>query len=362
MDKLNQQAPVPLAPEKSHGSKIMLFIFVVEVILIGVGEYVLEANKTQAPLADNVIAQPSPTPIDETVNWKTYRNEKYVYELKYPSFFNIFGIKEYDGYTQFTDGAIDLTVNNYSIGVDQRILNTEEIKIGGENAKKYNHILEEFPDQVGFTIVQFSHNNKEFTITLQSRDQKPLSEDQIKTFDKILSTFKFTHQSQVVDTSSWKTYTNIEEKWSIKYPNDMIAMSLSKTVSENQFGASLSDIEFANKNNNNSGAYGSLIDGLTINVLTKSKNPATSVKEIYQKSVRGTGSGYTNYTKEIVVNGINSYQIELMGEGIHLITYLPFKDAQDKYIFIRRTSAGDSIIIHNQTFDQILSTFQFTDQ
>lgn len=209
MENVNQQPLPPQQTEQvnsqlpSSGTSKMLLvlIIIVFIVLVGIISYTLGTRKTQTVVQSNQIAvspttpQSSPTPIDETANWKVYKNEKYAYELKYPTSFNT---KEYGDYTQLTDGVIGLIVINYNTGVDQQILNTEQIKIGGENAKKYNHILEKFPNQVGFIIIQFSHNNKEFTITIQSLNQKPLSEDQIKTVDQILSTFKFIDQNTIL--------------------------------------------------------------------------------------------------------------------------------------------------------------------
>jgi hypothetical protein len=41
----------------------------------------------------------------------------------------------------------------------------------------------------------------------------------------MLSTFKFTDQSEAIDTSSWKTYVSATEKASFKYPQDWILSS-----------------------------------------------------------------------------------------------------------------------------------------
>jgi len=41
-------------------------------------------------------------------------------------------------------------------------------------------------------------------------------------FDQILSTFKFTDQKQADGTENWKTYTNDQYGFSIKYPAESI--------------------------------------------------------------------------------------------------------------------------------------------
>ncbi len=156
-------------------------------------------NQAEKIQEENVLLIDQPTPtttplalptVDPsiTANWKTYRNEKNFYELKYPYSFNFM---EHSNYTVFTDGNTELHITNYYSGTGQPFLSTEQIRIGGENAKKYNHILGKYPDQVGFIIIQLSHNNKDLTISAQSLNKKPLSEDQLEVVDQILSTFKF---------------------------------------------------------------------------------------------------------------------------------------------------------------------------
>ncbi|OGH20467.1 MAG: hypothetical protein A3D74_00305 [Candidatus Levybacteria bacterium RIFCSPHIGHO2_02_FULL_37_13] len=143
MDKLNQQAPVPQTQEKSHGSKLMLFIFGAVTILIGLGAYMLGANKAQAPVANNVTSRPSPVPtIDEASNWKTYVNKKIGFEIKYPSPDRLpyVTVGDAGGQSKNVDGTEDNTVIQFpGLGPKYELAFSLELF-------PYNGILEDLPE------------------------------------------------------------------------------------------------------------------------------------------------------------------------------------------------------------------------
>lgn len=107
MDNTNQQVPpvqnieqsqsAPLSNPPKH-SKIFIIVLVIFLITLAIGIYVLGTRKNQTVIQNNqisispTISQPSPT-IDlnlestgsaATANWKTYRNTKYGFQIKYP--------------------------------------------------------------------------------------------------------------------------------------------------------------------------------------------------------------------------------------------------------------------------------------
>ncbi len=62
------------------GSASFALIAVI-VVLVAIGGYFAWSNKTQPVIQESI---PTQIPKDETVGWKTYTNEEYGFELKYP--------------------------------------------------------------------------------------------------------------------------------------------------------------------------------------------------------------------------------------------------------------------------------------
>lgn len=200
---------------------------------------------TQAPKST-----PQPTQaVDETTNWKTYRDDKLRYEFKYPpnniepsrmqgdTTFVIGyllkgskGSKDPDGTYWITLGyispeALSVRGATYCEGYPKASSRCEFITVGGVNITidwsipvEYTKISPEGREEKGTQIAasaSISHPNGGIvTFALQ-----PVVPESKETFYQILSTFKFTDQEQTIDTTSWKTYTNTTFKYQIKYPD-----------------------------------------------------------------------------------------------------------------------------------------------
>jgi len=189
---------------------------------------------------------------NELSGWKTYRNETYGYELKYPegwvidntysdSRFTLRGDSEtsvggdtyWANYVRqpemptstpadyrdlylliykFDSGsAIEDFVNNfyYKYGQTDIVQRNGLITLNNTEGRQYNTVSSDHPVGVKgiFTVFKLDDKFFVFKSSWQSAD----------IHNQILSTFKFI---EPVDTSDWKTYSSEKYKFSFKYPAD----------------------------------------------------------------------------------------------------------------------------------------------
>lgn len=87
------ETPV-LLPKKNPLPKIVLLV-ILGLLVAGVLVYagIAIGKKQNPPEVIPQVVEPSPTP-DPTANWKTYRNDKYGFEFKYPEDYSLADIKE----------------------------------------------------------------------------------------------------------------------------------------------------------------------------------------------------------------------------------------------------------------------------
>ncbi len=234
MDNTSQQSQnsqVPQTPDQmhssldtSHNSKIMMFVIAGFILLlVGVGGYVLGTNKSQ-PIVQNQqnIVVPttisSPTP-DETENWKIYVDPQAKYSFKYPDEWPLSKIpvsrgcdvclegvsfsKTYNPNSADSTLAVILvhkellknvkTIDDYINSLNERPTNIEikETTIAGEKAVSYR-LSGGIPP---LPIIEYVITNDRLWYTIRLEDTKETNKNRdrnIKIFDQILSTFKFT--------------------------------------------------------------------------------------------------------------------------------------------------------------------------
>lgn len=229
---------------------ILVGIFIISGVIIS-GAYYLGTlkSKPQNPMVTSQTPQPTP---DETANWKTYISTWGNFKFKYPNEWRIVEERE-ESYSMTLDNQKDQTsIESVSISISTGIYNiTEEeftnpqswywlnrtgaakaspikatpLEIGGKKAMKwdpehYDPTLKNYPRRVStnYEIWLGGSNKRGMSISLIYAEANPKSREVLNIFDKILSTFKFTDQNQGVDTSNWKTYTNKQHNFSLKYP------------------------------------------------------------------------------------------------------------------------------------------------
>jgi hypothetical protein len=169
--------------------------------------------------------------VADTSTWKTYRNEKYGMEFKYPPDWTI---KDFEKEIALSPSLKDQPNINISIsvvasGMEHFSLNCPITihEIECKNLKNPGGI--NYTRNISTGQLQLSNQqqldgflqspNADLQITTILTDEKgnpdPLSPQTVKVFDQILSTFKFI---KPVDTSTWKTYTNKKYGYEVKYP------------------------------------------------------------------------------------------------------------------------------------------------
>ncbi|MCK5332251.1 hypothetical protein KAJ41_00105 [Candidatus Parcubacteria bacterium] len=164
---------------------------------------------------------------DETVDWKTYRNEEYNYEFKYPD--NLLIDEEVsknhvylwtkEQFAIFKNGEItdsilwvtsdslnDLSLENY--------IKTKKTEISEKEYLNFNNleILRIYEQGYGKgTNIYYIASEEEVVIIGTVLDKKNT------VISQILTTFEFIEKEELTD---WKTYRNEEVGFEFKYPKD----------------------------------------------------------------------------------------------------------------------------------------------
>lgn len=257
--------------KKDFGSVTFLVITFVVLMTFSVWYYLYQLPEQEYWVSNEVVSVATTT--DVVVNdsdWKTYRNEKYGFEVSYPENFmcnyvlfndykvvecdpeyvedqvefnkiinkadniNIFSNEEVLGLRiNMFEGVNSIDTSNLKklnqdkLAVSQHVLNG---KISKEEIIKINNqdvlsvVSSVAFDENHFTWIYFMRGDKErsykvVSFTFQSSEPYITPEQKAK-IESILSTFKFT--GPTLETSDWKTYKNEKYGFEFSYPQDFI--------------------------------------------------------------------------------------------------------------------------------------------
>jgi hypothetical protein len=218
------------------------------------GAYNFGRKQKQAPVKQTFPPTSTPTSFetllpttDETLNWKTFTNTNYGYTLKYPKNLRIiprdnnefeavnFSEKEQAHGSFIPQGGFEIIV----LRQDESQYPSLESYI--KDLTKFDKVLSQKPTKIdnmpGLRVETVddkpppADRQKKIDSVIQKDqwylnlaliywDNEPQEAEFINLYNLLLSTFKFLPTKTSTSTENWKTYTNSEGDFSLKYPQN----------------------------------------------------------------------------------------------------------------------------------------------
>jgi hypothetical protein len=320
----------------------ILIIVVASVILFGgvfAYQYFATKNNDQLQVQSQQQVTNQQTnnnqPTNQIAGWKTYTNTQYGFEIKYPDGWdNKIGGQGKMG--EFSLLSLDINKNSSDFNLNRTpyvrlVVENENFRLGTRDWKKFE--LGQIRGNISYSatvyeIVFVSSQGQNFYITTKNN---PETDNITK---QILSTFKFT--TPIDQTAGWKTYTNTQYGYEIKYPKDW-------SISTSSGGLGI----YCNFQNGDKKCEG--LENVGIGV--PGPGIGITVKQV----------SFADFTKDYVVNNKEYYLLD-GATGWKFSGGPVISVGSSDYIFATKNS--NSYIITYVSMapiqNQIISTFKFT--
>ena len=244
-------------PHKSFGHELVVAMAIVAVILYftALYYYALWPFEELASPIPTFTPRPSPSNLEaklpsDTSDWKTYRNEEYGFEFKYPLHWLVEGelsskrccLNLFDNSNPYDDTEHlkpRKMKAQFSYKIDKSVSNKEEYvnKLTTESkTREYGRIysFNEIEIHSGFKVIRYKGGYADSGFVI------PINQSFSEVFDiavwnynpsllQILSTFRFIDP---VDTSIWKIYIDSKYGISFKYPPNFTASERISSIIE----------------------------------------------------------------------------------------------------------------------------------
>ncbi len=351
-------------------SNITAWFFIV-FIIAGVASWVAINYRTEFELeASRVVIQP----IHQS-NWKTYRNEKYGFEFKYPSnwvlndkwqndpdlittisapttittcyegcgpdiefyyYLSILEASRHDGVS-----SVPKNIDEYVNNKDTSLTKPKEVIFAGNKA---------------FEVTRYSYSSY-FSIIIQDKNalyeilfgNLGAKKDLNNIENQILSTFKFISTS-TVDTSSWKTYRDEKYGFEFNYPSswgvDIDSHGMKSKGGQGGIDLYKDYLPGTYRQPENMTGY------CKIGIVLFDENFTKFSKNVLSDNY------FVESSTTLVVAGLKGIRIVTDEAATEESVYLPFSATE--ILSIEMLCGGDVWDNGEKVLDQILSTFKFT--